>query len=112
MNKKDIFKYISLPLVVLFALIALSYGLDYFNVFRTKTVVKAQQNAETEVFRETQSYIDGKRQEALKFYKEYNKASSSSEKESIKQMVSHSFASFDEEKLTGRIKAFIISCKY
>lgn len=95
----------------LIILIALDFGFGYIGVFKTKTVGKAQQSARREVFEETQSFVEGKRQEALKFYREYKQADAS-EKQGIKSMVAHSFANFDEEKLSGEVKTFVKMCKY
>lgn len=108
---KDVVK-ISLSVVMFIALlVGLSYGFGWIGVHQTKTIGKAKQNADREVFEQTQSYVDAKRQEALKFYKEYQKADESS-KIAIKEMVSHSFASFDENKLDGMLRSFIYDCKY
>lgn len=104
-------KVIGIFLAGLVVLIALDFGFGYVGVFKTKTVGKAQQNANREVFEQSQSFVEGKRQEALKFYKEYQKASID-EKQSIELMVSHSFANFDETKLSEPLYSFVYNCKY
>lgn len=91
--------------------IGLSYGTGWIGVHQTRTIGKAQQNADREVFEQTQSRVDGKRQEALKAYREYLKADDSG-KAAIKEMVAFSFASFDENQLTGKVKTFVSNCKY
>jgi len=96
----------------LIILIALDFGFGYVGVFKTKTVGKAQQDANREVFEQTQSYIEGKRQEALKYYREYKQSTDEGEKKGIKNIVAHAFANFDEEKLSGEVKTFVKSCKY
>jgi type II secretory pathway component PulL len=104
---------IILIVIAFFALIiALSYGFGWIGVHQTKTFKKAQQNADREVFEQTQSYVEGKRQEAVKLYKEYRLAKSPEEKEAIKSIVSHSFANFDENKLSNELRNFIYNCKY
>jgi len=109
MNK---LKGILIALAVIAGILAFSWGMGWFDVFYTKTVGKAKQNAEREVFEQTQSYVEGKRQEAVKFYQEYNKAKTPQEKEAIKELVRLSFANFDEEKLPERLRIFIYNCKY
>jgi len=92
-------------------IIGLSFAFGWTDVLFTKTVGKAKQDAKREVFEQTQSYVEGKRQEALKFYKEY-KAADVEDREAIEEMVSHSFANFDESKLSDPLKQFVYQCKY
>jgi hypothetical protein len=105
-------KIILLVGIFVVTMVGLSYGFGWIGVHQTKTIGKAQKNAEREVFEQTQSYVMAKRQEALKLYKEYKAANTNEEKESIKQIASHSFAEFDETKLEGPIYNFIYDCKY
>lgn len=94
------------------AVIGLSYATGWIKVHQTKTIEKAQQNAEREVFEESQSYVEGKRQAALKYYKEYQQATEE-QQEALKNIISQDFANFDEDKyLTGEIRSFIHTCKY
>lgn len=93
-------------------LIGLSYGFGWINVHQTKTIYKAKENAKREVFEQTQSYVESKRQSALKYYKEYQ-SSDDSGKKALKNIIIQDFANFDEEKyLTGELKIFIKRCKY
>lgn len=108
---KDWLKAVLAFIGVVILFVALTYGVGWFGVGYTKTVGKAQKNAEREVYEQTQSYVHAKKQEALKFYKEYQKADPS-EKQGIKAMVSHSFAEFDETKLDGFVRSFVEDCKY
>lgn len=91
--------------------IGLSYTFGWIGVHQTATIGKAQKDAEREVYEQSQSYVQAKKQEALKFYQEYQKAEPS-EKQGIKAIVSHSFAEFDETKLDGVVKSFVYNCKY
>ncbi len=108
---KDVVKIIGLFALLLGVLTGLSYGFGWIGVHQTKTIGKAQQNAERVVFEETQGYVEGKRQEALKLYKEYRNATDE-EKASIKEIVSLSFANFDEKKLSSKLQKFVSDCKY
>lgn len=105
------FKIIGLIIAVIIVIIALDFGFGYLGVFKTKTVGKAKQNAKTEVYYETQSFVTAKKQEALKFYQEYQNADTDGKK-SIKMMVSYSFSDFDENKLDSPLREFIYNCKY
>ena len=92
-------------------LMGVAFGTGAFEVLYTKTIGKAKQNAQREVFEETQSYVEGKRQEALKLFKEYNEADEEG-KEAIEYMVSSQFANFDESHLRGPVRNFVEKCKY
>lgn len=108
MKKRDII-FLSLLSILIF--LALVWGFGWFGVGYTKTVGKAQQNANREVFEQTQSYVEGKRQEALKYYREYLKADEDGKK-AIEELVAHSFANMDETKLEEPIQTFVHNCKY
>jgi len=104
-------KIVLLIFAAIVLLIGLDFGTGYLGVFKTKTVGKAKQNAQREVFEQSQSYVEGKRQEALKFYQEHKDAEPENKK-AIELMVSHSFANFDEQKLNEPLNTFVYNCKY
>lgn len=109
-------KIILLSILGFILILCLVIGLGYYNVFYTKTAGKAQQKAkkqvQREVFEQTQSYVEGKRQEIVKYRLEYMKADSS-EKHAIKMTIIQSFANFDESLLNDPIlESFIRDLKY
>lgn len=105
-------KIILAIVITIIVLVILSFAFDWLNVFRTQTIGKAQQNAEREVFEQTQSYVEGKRQAALKYFKEYSLANDSTKK-NLKYIIALEFANFDEKQyLTGELYDFIYKCKY
>lgn len=108
---KNIFKGFGILLIVLVLLTGLGQGLGWFSVFSTKTLGKAKQNAETEVFYKTQAFKDAKKQAAIKYYKEYIK-STPDEKKIICDLISQEFSNFDESELDYRLAKFISNCKY
>lgn len=97
---------------VIIVLLLLSLGFGWFDVFYIKTVGKAKQDANREVFEQTQSYVEAKRQEALKLYKEYNSCEDEQCKQLLSEIVANSFAHFDEDKLPIKLQKFIYECKY
>ena len=106
------FKIIGIAIGTLIIIIGLSFALGFTDVLFTRTVTKAQRNADREVFEETQSYVEGKRQQALKYYKEYNTTEDAEAKKAIAEVVSMTFANFDESKLPSKLEQFIKTCKY
>ena len=92
-------------------LLALSLGFGWFGVFQTKTVGKAQQNADRKVFENTQSYVEGKRQELQKDYHEWLNAKPD-DRLALESVIRISFANFDEEQyLTGDLYNFLKKIK-
>ena len=60
-------KIVGLSLLCLVVIIALKFAFGWVDVGYTKTVGKAQENARREVFEQSQSYVEGKRQELTKY---------------------------------------------
>lgn len=104
-------KYIFYGLGVLILFIGFAWGMGWFGVLYTETVGAAQQDASRQVFEHTQSYVEGKRQELIKYRLEYMRADSS-DKEAIKTMLVHSFSNFDEELLEPELQSFLKEIKY
>lgn len=105
-------KIVFLSILVVIGLIGLTFGLGYLGVFHTKTVGKARQNAQREVFEQTQSYVEGKRQESAKDYSEWVRSEPSSKK-ALENMARTKYANFDEQKYLqdGPVKTWVYNCK-
>ncbi len=94
------------------ALVGLSFAMGWTDVLYTKTVGKAKENANREVFEQTQSYVEGKRQEIVKLHHEWVTAKTDTDKKSIEALVRQSFANFDETKITDPdMYSFLRDCK-
>ena len=91
-------KIVWLSVLGIAILIALSFGTGMLDVLYTKTVGVAKQDAQREVFEETNSFTKAKRQEAIKYYKEYQEAETDKERKAIETVVAMSLADFDEDK--------------
>lgn len=111
---KDLFKVIGIVLVAAVLFGGLTYGFGWFGVGYTKTVGKAQQNANREVFEETNSFTKSKRQEVIKYYKEWNEAETIEEKTAIETIASMSLADFDEDRFItdSKLLRWIKTVKY
>ena len=93
-------------------LLGLSWGLAEFGLMKKAYFKPKQENIDREVFENTQSYVEGKRQEAIKYRLEYMKCSDEIEKEAIRMTIVQSFANFDESKLEPELQSFIKDMKY
>ena len=94
-----------------FALIFLA---NEFEIFGTKFWGVRKENARREVFEQTQSFVQGKRQDLLKVYKEWKNADADSKK-SIEATIRIQFADFSEDKyLTDypELYSFLKDVKY
>lgn len=88
--------------VILF--LGIGYGVGWFGVGYTKTVGKAKQDAETEVYENSNAFTKGKRQEILKYYTEYQDAETDQDRRAIQEILSMSLADFDEDKYISDLK--------
>lgn len=104
-------KIILLCILGLALLIGLDFGFGFLGVFKTKTVGKAQENARREVFEQSQSYVEGKRIEATKMYKEWYKAPAD-EKAALESMAGHTFANVEETIFEEPLRTWVHNCKY
>jgi hypothetical protein len=96
-------------IIGLFLLIFLA---NEFSIFGTKFWGVRQQNARREVFEQTQSYVEGKRQELIKLHHEWNKASAD-DKIAIEATIRMNFANFDESKIEQpELYSFLKTIKY
>ena len=101
-----------LSILGIVVIVALSFGFGWTGVFYTKTVGKAQENANRVVFEQTQSYVESKRQELIKLHHEWMQASDV-DKLPIEAIIRQSFANFDENKIEQpELYSFLKTIKY
>jgi hypothetical protein len=108
---KQVFAAIGIFVGALMILVGLNFFFGWVNVGYTKTVGKAQQNAQRTVFEETQSYVEGKRQFLNKEREEYRREKDSVSKEAIRQSILHEMANFDLNKLSSDDYSFVQELK-
>jgi DNA-directed RNA polymerase beta' subunit len=111
---KQILGFIGILLVIVAIGIGISYASGWIGVHQTETIGKAQRNADRKVYEKSTSYIQGKRAEAVKMYKEYLMGDEDT-KSKIEKVVSLTFAEVTDEMLNdiadGELKQFIKNCK-
>lgn len=96
-------------IIGLFALIFLA---NEFAIFGTRFWGVRKENARREVFEQTQSYVEGKRQELIKLHHEWNKAGAD-DKIAIETTIRLNFANFDESKIEQpELYSFLKKIKY
>lgn len=96
-------------IVGLFLLIVIA---NEFSIFGTRFWGVRQENARREVFEQSQSYVEGKRQELIKLHHEWQKAGAD-EKTAIEATIRMNFANFDENKIEqSELYSFLKTIKY
>jgi len=81
-------------------------GLTSFKFFAPK-----MENARREVFENTQSYVEGKRQELTKYRLEYQRAKDPADKQAIRMTILQSCANVNPELLPYDLRSFLGSLK-
>jgi len=109
---KQVLAVVGIVVVLLAVVIGLSFAFGWVGVGYTSTVGKAQQNAERKVFEQSQSYVEGKRQEVIKYRYEYLKTKDKDERAAIRATLRSSLANFDKSKLDYDLQSFIDSTAY
>jgi hypothetical protein len=97
-------------LIGVLALVWLIQGNDFFmyQFFAPK-----YENVRREVFENTQSYVESKRQDLVKYRLEYMRAKTDEEKAALKFTIVQEFANFDETKLPSpELRDFLRQMKY
>lgn len=93
------------------AIVCLIFGLGLLGIGYTKTIGKGQANANRQVFEQTQSYVEGKRQQLTKYRLEYLTTKDSVSKEAIRETILMDFANFDANKLPVDLQQFLNQLK-
>lgn len=75
--------------------IGIGFGCGWLNVGYTNTVGKAQQNADTHVFHETQAYVDGATADIAKIKLEYDQSTDDTAKHALINYVRSSYPNLD-----------------
>jgi len=105
-------KNFAIIIVVIFSLAALTFAANEFQIFGTKFWGVRKENAKREVFEQSQSYVEGKRQSLIKYHHEWIK-SSSEDKTALEALIRAEFANFDESKIEQpELRSFLSNIKY
>jgi hypothetical protein len=98
---------------VLLTLFALGWVIQGNDFFMYQFFAPKYENVRREVFENTQSYVESKRQDLVKYRLEYMRAKTDEEKAALKFTIVQEFANFDEVKLTSpELRDFLRQMKY
>lgn len=109
---------ITIALIGLAAIIitvgALGLGGRYASMKVEGWFAPQEQNIQREVFENTKSYNEGKKQELIKYKFEYDKAEARDDigtMKAVKSAVRHSFADYEDDRLSPSLREFVSKCK-
>jgi len=111
MTTKQIFKGIGITLLSLLVILILAFIITGGELFIFKFFAPKFEDARREVFENTQSYVEGARQELSAYKLDYARAKTAEEKTAIKFTVVHRFANLDENKLDPGLRSFLREMK-
>jgi Sec-independent protein translocase protein TatA len=96
---------------IILGIFLLVFGLDLLGIWKSSVTEPMKENVKREVFEETQSYIEGKRQELSKYRLEYMRTEDEIEKNAIQMTIQQSFANVKEEHFEGEMLRFLQAMK-
>ena len=93
-------KIVGLSVAAIVILIILAFSFEWFGMGWERYFGPKRQAVKREVFKETRSFDEGKRQDLVKYKLEYDRTSDPTEKAALASTIRMSFADYDTSKLT------------
>ena len=93
-------KGIGISILAIVAILGLMWIFQGQDFFMYKFWAPKYENVRREVFENTQSYVEGKRQDLVKYRLEYLRAKTDEDRSAIKFTIVQEFANFDDSKIT------------
>ena len=94
---------------IILSFILLIFLANEFEIFGIKFWGVRKENARREVFEQTQSYVEGKRQDLVNYHHQWMQAKSFDDKQSIETVIRESFSNFDDEQIKDpELHSFLI----
>ena len=96
--------------IIVFVFIASIFALDYFGVLWQSVIAPKREEVRREVFEQTKSYREGKRQELVRYRLQYIRATNEDERQAIASTVRMSMADVNPEEFNPELKQFLNTC--
>ena len=101
-NFKDWFSILATGLALLFLIAILVFTATGFNFITFRFYEPKMENARREVFLNTKSYNEGMISDLQRYYEDYNRTSSATDKAAIRNYINMRFANFDDGKIENQ----------
>ena len=101
-NTKDWFSILATGLALLFLIAILVFTATGFNLVTFSFYEPKMENARREVFLNTKSYNEGMISDLQRYYEDYNRTSSATDKAAIRNYINMRFANFDDGKIENQ----------
>ncbi len=99
-------------LLITVGLIVLDFGAEQLGIIKIGIFEPQRENVRREVFKNTQSYVEGKTQELIKYRMEYIMTIDPQSRHAIQMTVASSCALLDDDKITDpELQRFLICMK-
>jgi hypothetical protein len=109
-------KLIGVWALVIFGVLLLSFGLEYFNLVSYRFFGVRYEDNKRNIYENSQSYVEGKKGQLNKSLLEFKTAGDEVSRKGIKNMIAHEFSEFNEDdtkyNLTSEQKDFLKDMKY
>jgi hypothetical protein len=104
-------KYVLYTLLGMLGLVVMVFFLNTLGLASFKFFEPKMENARREVYENTQSYVEGKRQELTKYRLEYLESKDPQARQAIRMTILQSMANLDPGKLPYDLENFLASLK-
>jgi hypothetical protein len=94
--------------IAIFAFITF-VGLSFFALYHYQFFGTRFENARRQVFEQTQSYVEGKRQDLVRYRLQYQQAKDPAEQQAIRMMILESMANVDTSLFSYDLQDFLRS---
>ena len=109
---KDYFSALAIWLSILVFVAILAFVSVGFNFATFKFWAPRMENTKRDVFLNTKSYNEGMISDLQRYYEDYNRVSSDTDKAAIRSYINMRFANFDDSKIENRqLAAFLIKMR-
>ena len=104
-------KGIFISIAIVIGIGALMFGLQFAGLVNYGFFAPKYEKVRRNVYEETQSYVEGKRQEIVKYKLEYQLSKDPAEKEAIRRTIIQTTANLDLTLLSPDLEQFVLSLR-
>jgi hypothetical protein len=105
-------KKVFYSIIGVISILVLVFALAYLDLVFKRFFGPKHENVRREIFENTKSYSHGKTQDLARYYEQYTKAESQSDKDAVSELIKMQFADFDESVIrNAKLRNFLTSVR-